>query len=215
MYRVHIRWFGILGPLLLSLFWAGTAQGEIYFGGMGGINLPNNLSNVRSSGEFPDNSIPDANLGTASMAGGKLGFYLPNYQWMGFEVEGFWTAPEFTPWVNRGVDADLQVVTLGLNVLFRYPGDTFQPYLGAGAGLFWGQILSDLSGPALASNATPGFNILGGFRGFITHSLAGFVEYKFNYVEFNFLTRIFGLQHGFKSTYSANIIAAGLAWHFR
>ena len=208
-------WDWILLPLLVNLLLIGPAQGEIYFGGMGGINFPNDLSSVQSSGEFPDNPIPNFELGTAPMAGGKLGFYLPDYQWVGFEIEGFWTAPEFTPWVNRGVNADLQVVTLGLNVLFRYPGETFQPYLGAGAGIFWGEIISDLPGPALGSNGKPGFNLLGGFRGFFTDSLAGFIEYKFNYVEFDFRTTIFGLSHGFKSTYSANMIAAGLSYHFR
>ncbi len=215
MRGIIIKSFFHLFPLFAGLFWAGAVHAEIYVGAMGGINIPNDFSNVHSTGQFPNVPIPDGDLGTAPMAGAKLGFFLPSYDWVGFEFEGFYSAPEYTPWVDRGVDANLEVTTLGLNVLFRYPGERIQPYFGAGAGIFWAKIDSDLPGPSLTNNAVPGLNVVGGVRGFVTDSLALFLEYKFNYVQFNFRTRIFGLPFGFEGTYLANIIAAGLAWHFR
>ena len=202
-------------PLLVSLLMVGTAQAEIYLGGFGGINLPNDFSSVHATGQFPNVSIPNGDLGTAPMAGGKVGAYLPGYDWVGFEFEGFYTEPAYTPWVDRGVDANLELTTLGFNLLFRYPGERIQPYLGAGLGLYWAEIASDLPGPALTNNAVPGANAFAGVRGFLTDSLALFMEYKFNYVRLNFRTQIFNLPFGFEGTYSANMIAAGLAWHYR
>ncbi len=198
-----------------SPFLPGIGQAEIYFGAMGGMSIPNDFSDVTSKGRFPDMPLPNADLGIAAMGGGKAGVYLPDYQWLGFETEGFFTNPEFSPWVAQGVDANFQVITWGFNALLRYPGERFQPYLGAGVGLFFAEIDTDLPGPPLTENWVPGLNLLGGVRGFVTNSIAVFVEYKYNRATFDLQTNIFNLPFGFEGTYSNNIIAAGLAWHFR
>ena len=193
----------------------GIGQAEIYFAAMGGYNIPNDFSDVTSQGRFPDIMLPDADLGNAGMGGIKAGVYLPAYEWLGFETEGYFTNPEFSRFAAQGVDANFDVATWGFNVLLRYPGERFQPYLGAGFGLYFAEIDTDLPGQDLSQNWVPGFGFLGGFRGFVTNSLALFVEYKYNQATFDLRTRVFNLPFGFEGTYTANIVAAGIAWHFR
>ena len=113
------------------------------------------------------------------------------------------------------MDAKLEVSTVALNALFRYPGERFQPYLGVGGGIFFAEIATDLPGRPLAQNWIPGLNVLGGVRGFVTDSIALFFEYKFNYAKFNLRTKIFNLPYGFEGTYSTNIIAGGVSYHFK
>ncbi len=198
-----------------ALLIPGIGQAEIYVGGMGGFSFLNDFSDVTSKGAFPDMPLPDADLGNSAMGGGKVGFYLPGYDWFGFETEAYFTDPEFSPWVRQGVDANLQVITWAFNALLRYPGERFQPYLGAGAGVFFVEIDTDLAGQDLSQNWVPGFNLFGGVRGFVTESLALFVEYKYNQATFDLRTTVFGLPFGFEGTYTTNIIAAGISYHFR
>ena len=204
-----------MAAIVSALLIPGVGQTEIYLGAMGGISFPNNFSDVTSSGAFPDMPLPDVDLGNAAMAGIKIGSYLPDYNWFGIETEGYFTNPEFKSFAAQGVDANLQVATWAFNAIVRYPGERFQPYLGAGVGLYFPEIDTDLAGPDLSQSWVPGFNILGGVRGFVTNSLALFLEYKYNQATFDLRTTIFGLPFGFEGTYTNNIFAAGLAWHFR
>jgi opacity protein-like surface antigen len=202
--------FGIVSTLLIP----GIGKAEIYFGAMGGYSFPNDFSDVTSSGDTPGFPFPDAGLGNSVMGGGKVGFYMDEYNWFGFETEGFFTEPDFLPFVSQGVDAKLRVITWGLNALIRYPGKRFQPYLGAGVGLFFAEIDTDLPGPSLSDDWVPGVNVLAGVRGFVTDSMALFAEYKFNYAKLNLESTIFDFTQGFEGNYSTNIIAGGLSFHF-
>ena len=204
--------------IVSALLIPGIGQAEVYFGAMGGYSIPNDFSDVTTQGRFPDDPLADASLGNAAMVGAKAGAYLPGYDWFGFETEGYFTDPKFSGVVPQGaqeVDANLQVITWGFNALIRYPGERFQPYVGAGFGLYFAEIDTDLPGSDLSQNWVPGFAFLGGFRGFVTNSLALFVEYKYNQATFDLRTTVFDLPFGFEGTYTNNIIAAGLAWHFR
>ena len=209
-----VPWYSMIA-IVSALLLPGMGQAEIYFGAMGGMSIPNDFSDVTSTGRFPDIPLPDANLGTSAMAGGKAGMYLPDISWLGFETEGYWTAPEFSPFVAQGVDANLRVITWGFNALLRYPGERFQPYVGAGVGVFFAEIDTNLAGPDLSQSWVPGFTLLGGFRGFVTESLALFIEYKYNQATFDLRTTIFEIPFGFEGTYSTNIVGAGISYHFR
>ena len=206
----------VITVMMTAILVPGICQAEIYLGAMGGISIPSDFSDVTSSGRFPDMPLPDVGLGVAPMAGIKIGTYLPDYNWFGIETEGYFTNPKFESFEAQGVDANLQVATWAFNAIFRYPGERFQPYLGAGVGLYFPEIESDdLPGPSLSQSWVPGFNILGGVRGFVTNSLALFLEYKYNRATFDMRTTIFGSPFGFEGTFTNNIVAAGLAWHFR
>jgi len=198
-----------------ALLIPGISQAEIYLAGMGGFSFQNDFTNVTSTGFFSEIPLRDANLKSSWMAGGKMGFYMPDYNWFGFETEGFLTEPEFQPWIDQGVGAKLHVITWAFNALIRYPGKRFQPYLGVGGGLFFAEIDTDLPGPSVSDNWVPGLNLLGGVRGFLTDSIAIFAEYKYNSVKLDLQTNIFNLRYGFEGTYSTQIVAAGLSYHFK
>ena len=200
--------------IVSSLVIPTSAQAEVFVAVMGGYSFLNEFTNVVSSGRFPGTEIPDADLGNAGMVGGKVGFYMPDLPWFGFEAEGFFTNPTYKPFEAEGVDANLEVVTLGFNALIRYPGERVQPYLGGGVGIFFATIDTDLPGPSLDSNTLPGFNLLGGVRGLVTESIVLFLEYKYNQVDLKFRTTSFNLPFGFEGTYRANIIAAGIGYRF-
>ena len=204
-----------IGSVLLI---PGIGQAEVYFGAMGGVGIPNAFSDVTSKGQFPDMPLPNVDLGNAAMGGAKMGAYLPGYDWVGFETEGYFTSPEFSTVPPQGaqkVDSNLQVATWGFNALLRYPGERFQPYLGVGLGLFFVNIDTDLPGPSLSQNWVPGLNLLGGVRGFVTDSIAVFFEYKYNSATFDLQNRVFNLNFGFEGTYTTNILAGGISYHFR
>lgn len=130
-------------------------------------------------------------------------------------IAGFFTEPE-TELSNE----TLRVITWGFNALLRYPGKRFQPYLGAGLGLFFAEVESDIPGPSLSDDWIPGLNLLAGVRGFVIESIALFAEYKFNYAKLNLETERFNffeystVTFGTKGTYSTNMIVGGLSFHF-
>jgi len=59
--------FGIVSALLIP----GIGQAEIYLGGMGGYSVPNDFSDVSSSGDFAGIPSPDIPLKNSVVGGGK------------------------------------------------------------------------------------------------------------------------------------------------
>lgn len=103
----------------------------------------------------------------------------------------------------------VRMTTVAWNAILRYPGTTFQPYVGAGIGV-WFVNTTDSS-----ANAQPGLNALAGLRCFVTKDVALFGEYKYNYVNLGFTDRdrTFGTS-GVNTTYSGNIVMVGVSFHF-
>ena len=202
----------LVGALLIP----GIGQAEIYFGGMGGYGFPNDLSNRSFSGDLLPLPLMDIGIENSVVGGGRLGFYLDQFSFLGFETEGFFTEPE----IENNFNEKLRIITWAFNVLLRYPGKRFQPYFGAGLGLFFAEVVTDVPGPSPSDDWVPGLNLLGGIRGFVTDSIALFAEYKFNYVKLNLKTEVFNFQDlstftfGTKGTYSTNMIVGGLSFHF-
>ncbi len=82
-------------------------------------------------------------------------------------------------------DANLLVINSMINLLLRYPGDTLQPYVGAGAGVSYAQ-LRDLNlqtnGATLSgkgSDAAFAYQFLAGARVYANKQLYLFSEYKY------------------------------------
>ena len=152
---------GIVLGILSVLFRSDIGQAEIYFGGMGGYSFPNDVSNRSFSGDLLPLPLPDVGLRCTVVGGGKIGFYLDEYNLFGFETEGFFTEPE----IENDFSEKLRVITWGFNVVLRYPGKRFQPYVGAGLGLFFAEVVNDFPGPSASEDWVPGLNLLGGVGG--------------------------------------------------
>jgi len=105
-------------------------------------------------------------------------------------------------WVRR---SHLRIITPAVNVIFRFPGYSVEPYLGTGIGVFWAH-LSDSAGSD--NDIAPGVNALGGLRFYVNEEVALFTEYKYNYTKFKFT------DSNFKATYSSHGFFGGLSYHF-
>jgi len=193
---------------------------------------------------FPSGStVSDQSLKTSFMVGGKIGHYFSRARWFGLEAEIFYSTPhikqqditirsgtpftltpsgggpnmplgnEFTAVGVQG--ANFSVLTIApLNLMFRYPGNRLQPYIGIGPGIF----IASIKDPAITqgdnsqSSTKLGVNTLIGVRYFLTRHVSAFAEGKYNYVRFNFEEN--PNFFGFNATYTPINVAFGVSYHF-
>jgi hypothetical protein len=99
------------------------------------------------------------------------------------------------------------MITVAFNVIARYPGTTFQPYVGAGAGAFY---FWSTTGSIQGRQWVPGLNLLTGLNVLLTDEWGFFAEGKYNRASINNFDPTFGLN----GTYSAIHFVAGLSYHF-
>lgn len=223
----------VLSTLLsgLIVLTSATAQSEFYVAGQGGISLPGSFSNVEGIGtRFGGTGFKssDLDLATSPLYGAKVGYFFSGLNWLGVEGEYFYTNPHIkqqpfsitTPSgqvFNRVGDkpgAHTRMSTAALNIIVRYPGKRFQPYVGVGPAMYWARIAgSEIqtinNQPLSASDSSLGLNVLIGARYFLTKHIAFFGEYKYNRASFEFSSNA-----QFKTDYSANNLAVGIAVHF-
>lgn len=113
--------------------------------------------------------------------------------------------------VNRSTlsvqQSDLRIVTAAFNVIARYPGKAFQPYVGVGAGAFY---FWSPNGSFQGRQWVPGLNVQAGLKMLVTEEWGLFVEGKYNYATITSLDSGFGLG----GAYNAFNGVAGVAYHF-
>jgi len=101
----------------------------------------------------------------------------------------------------------LRVSTLALNVIARYPGKLFQPYVGVGGGAFY----FNSSGQFDGRQVVPGLNAQVGLKVLATEEWGVFVEGKYNYAT---ITNLDPSGFGLSGVYSAFNILGGIVYHF-
>jgi opacity protein-like surface antigen len=186
------------------------AEAEYYVAGQVGVNFADQLKNIEGTGSLLTLTAPDFDLQNAVAYGGKLG-YFPGNGAMGLELDVFNSQPNIknlddVPGIHLGV------TNAGVNLLLRYPGQTFQPYVGFGGAL----LIARLSESATTNSDTDvgvGVNVLGGIRAFITPYVAVFTEYKYTYGSLTF-DDAFGSVGGFSGDYQAQHVMFGVSYHF-
>jgi opacity protein-like surface antigen len=157
-----------------------------------------------------DGTIKDLRVDTAAVYGGKLGYFFgPRVLGgnIGLEVEAYHFKSDVDAQTARfsgtiggapfnGVlhvqSADIEVTTVALNALYRYPlgmspdfpHGRFQPYVGAGLGAFIAKLSTtttplDVNKDIHDTDARLGGQFLGGVRVLVTRNIGVFAEYKF------------------------------------
>jgi len=187
-----------------------VAQAEYYVAGQVGVNFADRLTGIQGTGSFLTQSGPDLDLKNAVLYGGKLGFF-PGNGAMGLELDVFNSQPNIKNLDNiPGIH--LGVTNVGINLLLRYPGQTFQPYIGFGGAALIARISQTVD---VQSDTDVGFgiNLLGGLRTFITPYVAIFAEYKYTRGTLSF-NEAFGSAGGFSGNYHAQAMVFGLSYHF-
>ncbi len=202
----------------IFLFTSNQANAEWYVGGQVGFVKPNDLKNVEGTGKAKGIELSDQELKNAFGYGMKAGYFFPDYMdWLGLEFEVFTSNPHIKQQnvtakvggssldLGTVTGSNLRIITPAVNLIFRVPGYTVEPYVGAGIGLFFAR-LSDSDGAD--NDIAPGVNALGGLRFYLNDNVALFTEYKYNYTKLEFTdSRI-------KETYSSHSFFGGLSYHF-
>jgi hypothetical protein len=100
-----------------------------------------------------------------------------------------------------------RLVTVVFNVVARYPGTTFQPYIGIGGGAFYFSSSGQIDG----RQVVPGLNAQAGLKVLATEEWGLFVEGKYNYAT---ITNLDPSGYGLSGVYNAFNFLTGVAYHF-
>ena len=107
-----------------------------------------------------------------------------------------------------GVDqSSLRLISVVFNVVARYPGEIFQPYVGIGGGAFYFSSSGQIDG----RQVVPGLNLQTGLKVLATKEWGLFVEGKYNYAT---ITNLDPTGFGLSGVYNAFNVLAGVAYHF-
>jgi opacity protein-like surface antigen len=216
-------WAVILGFFISSLMGQADAAdlSRGYVALYGGLTIPESLQHAHGTGPLSSVKLTNLDLVSSPIYGAKLGIRFPGRdRWAGLETEFFYTNPHIKQQnitfsgalpttTTNFAGAHVRVATWAVNWIVRYPGESFQPYIGVGPGIFWGR----MSGPAAelgtGSDSSLGLNALAGTRLLLTQRLALFGEYKYNRVAFDF-----GGTAALHTLYQAHHFVGGLSLLF-
>ena len=201
-----------------------------------------------------DGTIQDIRVDTAAVYGGKLGYFFEPHVFggnFGLELEAYHLKSEVdAQWAQfsglifsapfdgdlRIVSSSLEVTTVALNALYRYPlaiSEGFprgrvQPYIGAGLGAFIAKLSTtttplDVNRDIHDTDTRLGGQFLGGVRVLVTRNIGVFAEYKFVRTEtFTFDFKVPGTAGGAPTTEIAHDrtdvtghhFTAGISFHW-
>lgn len=229
--RLRLAWFLTICMTAL-IATVSPSHAEMYIGGGLGISLPNSFSNVSGLGINSSLKGNELDLATSPIYGAKVGYFFPGLNWLGVEGEFLYSNPHMKQQVLKSTGtvnipgigtvqccepqnvpgAHIRMMTAAANVIARYPGKRFQPYIGVGFTMNWARFSSPaprLGRAQVASDTSPGFNVLAGSRFFLTKHVALFGEYKYMKSSFDFGNNVL-----FQADYSAHNLIAGVSLHF-
>jgi len=201
--------FSLILLTALSLI-AVPAWAEWYVAGDVGANFADRITGISGTGDLTGQQPRDFDLKNSVSYGAKLG-YFRDHSWFGIEGEILQTTPHIKS-LDNDPGIHLRVTTVGVNFLARYPGRTFQPYVGVGVGTAIAR-LSDTATIQSGSDVAGGWNVLTGLRAFVTPYVAIFTEYKYTGATLRFDQASAGTG-GFEGVYRAQHLLVGLSYHF-
>jgi len=207
--------FFLSGLMILALLAPESARTEWYVGPQAGVTFADRLVDVNGTGSFFGLTAPDFDLKNSIAYGAKLG-YFPGSSWFGIELDVYNTTPHIKA-LDDIPGIHMRVTTAAVNIIARYPGLTFQPYVGVGLGLMFAHI-GDSPTTRADSDVGAGLNALVGMRFFVTPYTALFTEYKYSEADLAFDNAFSPAQGfasgGFSGTYRAQHIVVGILYHF-
>ena len=113
----------------------------------------------------------------------------------------------------------LIAITTMYNLMLRYPGETIQPYIGAGVGSSTGILYkADIQSGNVGLSGTSGdlafaYQFIGGVRAFVTKQLFLFGEYKYFVTQYSWDSGGAGNQR-VKLDFQSQIVSGGGGWSF-
>jgi len=174
--------FGIIFVSLLTVFvfaFNASAQDDtrgLYVGLLGGFSFPPSLSTTLTDQSDGENDKVDIGMKTGWLAGAKVGYLTPfTNRILAAELEynhlesNFDSKPIGGGTLDGGIKADVLMV----NLIGRYPGGRFHPYVGVGGG-YANVKVNDITG--WAQNAKI-MTIQGGSQGVFAYQFLAGVDF--------------------------------------
>jgi opacity protein-like surface antigen len=187
---------------------------ETYVAVFAGMNFAQPLSNISGSVGSSSGSTNDVPMKSSLVYGGKVGLFSADAPFIGLELEAFTSTPQTKQSTHSSFvvpGAQVRVTTTALNVILRWPGERFQPYIGGGPAVFFMDASNSLGS---VSDTKLGASGLAGLKVFLTKNWGLYGEYKYNHATFRDSTSSpFGQVQG-NVTYDAHLAVAGIAYHF-
>lgn len=187
-----------------------AARAEWYVAPQVGVNFADRLKAVRGTGVLEGLEAPNFDLQNSFAWGGKIGVY-PGSQMMGLELDVLHSTPHVKN-LDDVPGIQQRITNIGLHLLLRYPGKTYQPYFGIGPAILVSRLSSSPT-TQRDTDVTVGLNILVGLRAFVTPYVAMFTEYKYTSGTPRY-TEAFGVNSGFHADYQAQQLVFGVSYHF-
>lgn len=208
-----------------SLFPSADGQAEPYVAVQGGYVFPKDLYSVQGKGLNTGTQFTNLSVDNTYIYGARAGYVFadPQESGVGFEFE----VNNSSPVVNQQATVSsrvgptlingnrLRLTTTALNVTIRTSRiGRFQPYGGVGPAVFFAKDSSPVGSHGFGQDATLGLNAFAGVRFFLKDRISLFGEYKYNLAKLHFENFFGTTESGARFNYSANILLAGLAYHF-
>ncbi|GJL52363.1 MAG: hypothetical protein NPIRA01_35900 [Nitrospirales bacterium] len=205
-----LKWFVGINFLIVLVLFPNVVFSESYVAGHIGVNFADRLDDVKGTGNLFGLQAQDFDLKNSLTYGAKAGHFF-NDSYFGLEGEVFHTSPHIKNLGNiPGIH--FRATSAMVNTILRYPGLTFQPYIGFGGGLVFAHI-DDSATTQSESDVAGGWNALAGLRVFLTPTVALFTEYKYTAATVRF-EDTFAANQGFEADYRAQHVLMGLSYHF-
>jgi hypothetical protein len=179
-FRYYIAFVAVCLGLMAPLPAGAEKYTDIYLG----VAVPSD-QDVRITGEVSgpdvDTTIKEQ-FDPSFVAGARFGAWFlespTRSGWIGFGID-----LAYYKLLPETIDVEIAVVPIVATLMFRYPGKHFQPYLGAGFGLFIGDADGNLSDFGLTSNFDSisvdlGWGARAGFAFPLHKKVALFLEYR-------------------------------------
>ena len=216
----------LMVPIVL---FAPNAYAESYVAGQFGVTLPQSLSNGKVTQDgFGGLGLSDQPLQRSAMLGLKFGHYFSKARWLGIETGFSYTTPHLkqgsitfsgpggsTPSpILSGLHH--RVITLDMDVIFRYPGYRLQPYFGIGPSILMARLRGS-DGATGQSSTALGFNAEGGVQYYLTRQWTLFGEAKYTRARMNYSSAHSddtADPFAFRATYSVLALSVGIGYHF-
>ena len=144
---------------------------------------------------------------------------------LGAEIEVFGLGGSVrAPWTTSGsgttqAQGSLIAITTMYNLMLRYPGETIQPYIGAGVGSSTGILYNaNIQSGNVGLSGTSGdlafaYQFLGGVRAFVTKQLFLFGEYKYFTTNYSWGSDSASTER-VKLDFQTQIVSGGIGWSF-
>jgi opacity protein-like surface antigen len=206
--------FSLAVFLLLTTAPIAPAQpaGPYYVGAFGGVVIPQDLTQDYG---------PDIALKDSWAVGGKVGYIIPQVNYLAVELEYTYLAKQ--DFDEPYIDGHISSHNFMANILFRYPQGKIHPYIGGGLGVSDAtlevhsvdnqSINYDKSDTAFACQFIAGVNIE------IIPNLSVDLAYKYLYSQHQFNEDYNGYNHHYYHTDNHvdtgnSIVQAGINFHF-